>query len=927
MMAFTTHPPSRRPELVMGPPGPDGQRVVKDPRTGRYYNLGEQETFLLGQLDGARTDEAIRAAFEAEFGEPLSDEDLGDFLEMAREEGLLQGAEGGANHPPSRRPELVMGPPGPDGQCVVKDPRTGRYYNFGEQETFLLEQLDGARTDEAIRAAFEAEFGEPLSNEDLGDFLEMAREEGLLQGAEGGATADGARAAGPARLEDEDDEDASPSRGRRQSLLFWRMTLFDPDQLFNWLEPKLRFVWTRPFLVASAGCIVAAAVMVWTDRQEIVAHLPALLRWEIVALAWVTLVTATLLHEFAHGLTCKHHGGEVHEIGFLLMYFMPCLFCNVSDAWMIPEKSKRIWVTAAGGYCDLFVWALATFAWRLTLPGTLPNHLAWLVLSVCGARIFFNFNPLLKLDGYYILSDLVEIPNLRRRSLELVMGHLRWLLWGAARPSPEPRGRFLLGFGIMSWLYSLFFLGLMLAGMGRLLNPGLGPIAIGFTLFMVMVSVRYRFRGIFAGEVAKMIRMRRKRCAMWALGLGALPVVLTVGQIEQRVGGSFQLRPATRAELRAPVAGFLKEVAFDEGDRVSAGQLIAGMEVPDLTSRLAQKHAESCEARAKLRLLEIGPRPEERAEQRRRVERAKAWWDLAQHDLTRKRQAFQDELASLDHQIAQHRAELDYAEYALELSRKLMDKGALSREQYREAEMKRLACLAQGEQAKAQRHARLAEGTLGAEAELAHREKQWAEDRSTLVLLEAGTRPEEVEAARAHLARVEAEVRYLEGLRDKLVITSPVSGVITTPRLKERVGRFLNEGQPICTVETLANLEAEIAVTEQDVLRVRPGQEINLRARSLPFQTLNGRVERIAPRTPEGPDPNAAVPGREGQGASAADLGKKPESVIIYCRLDGSPWGLQPGMTGYARIHCGRRPIGEILAFHVRRFLRTEFWW
>ena len=844
---------------------------------------------------------------------------------MAREEGLLQGAEGGATHPPSRRPELVMGPPGPDRQCVVKDPRTGRYYHLGEQETFLLGQLDGARTDEAIRAAFEAEFGEPLSDEDLGDFLEMAREEGLLQGVEGGATADGTRAAGPARFED--DEDASPSRGRRQSLLFWRTTLFDPDQLFNWLEPKLRFVWTRPFLVASAGCIVAAAVMVWTDRQEIVAHLPVLLRWEIVALAWVTLVTATLLHEFAHGLTCKHHGGEVHEIGFLLMYFMPCLFCNVSDAWMIPEKSKRIWVTAAGGYCDLFVWALATFAWRLTLPGTLPNHLAWLVLSVCGARIFFNFNPLLKLDGYYILSDLVEIPNLRRRSWELVMGHLRWLLWGAARPSPEPRGRFLLGFGIMSWLYSLFFLGLMLAGMGRLLNPGLGPIAIGFTLFMVMVSVRYRFRGIVAGEVAKMIRMRRKRTAVWALGLGALPVVLTVGQIEQRVGGSFQLRPATRAELRVPVAGFLKEVAFEEGDRVSAGQFVARMEVPDLTSRLAQKHAESCEARAKLRLLEIGPRPEVLAEQRRRVERAKAWWDLAQHDLARKRQAFQDELASLDHQIAQHRAELDYAEYALEISRKLMDKGALSREQYREAEMKRLASLAQGEQAKAQRHARLAEGTLAAEAELALREKQWAEDRSTLVLLEAGTRPEEVEAARANLARVEAEVRYLEGLRDKLVITSPVSGVITTPRLKERVGRFLSEGQPIGTVETLANLEAEIAVTEQDVLRVRPGQEIHLRARSLPFQTLSGRVERIAPRTPEAPDPNAAVPGREGQGASAAELGQKPESVIIYCRLDGSPWGLQPGMTGYARIHCGRRPIGEILAFHVRRFLRTEFWW
>ncbi|MBV8554978.1 MAG: PqqD family protein, partial [Planctomycetaceae bacterium] len=153
MTAFTTHPPPRRTELVMGPPGPDGLRVVKDPGTGRYYHLGEQEAFLLGQLDGVRTDAAIRAAFEAQFGEPLSDADLGDFLEVAREQGLLQSAEGGATHPPSRRPELVIGPPGPDGLRVVKDPGTGQYYHLGEQETFLFEQLDGAQTVAAIRAA------------------------------------------------------------------------------------------------------------------------------------------------------------------------------------------------------------------------------------------------------------------------------------------------------------------------------------------------------------------------------------------------------------------------------------------------------------------------------------------------------------------------------------------------------------------------------------------------------------------------------------------------------------------------------------------------------------------------------------------------------------------------------------------------------
>jgi putative peptide zinc metalloprotease protein len=829
-----------------------------------------------------------------------------------------------ATIPPARRPELVMGPVAADGQRVVKNPRSGRYYHLGEQETFLLVRLDGAQSAEVIRAAFEAEFGEPLSEADLGDFLEMAGEQGLIESADGSANGS---AAEPDELDDEDGPSAASVRKRRQSLLFWRKSLFDPDRLFNWLEPKLRFLWTRAFLAASAGCILAATALVWIERRELVTGFSGVLRWDVVALAWLTLLAVTTLHEFAHGLTCKHHGGEVHEVGLLLMYFMPCLYCNVSDAWLIPEKSKRLWVTLAGGYCDLFLWALAVFAWRLTLPGTLLNHLAWLVASLCGVRIFFNFNPFLKLDGYYLLSDLLEMPNLRRRAWESVTGHLRCLLWGAARPAPEPRGRFLLGFGAMTWAYSLAFLCLMLAGMARLLDASWGPAAIGFTLFMVAVRVRRRLRGILTGEVATMIRMRRKRSAVWAVALGAVLVVLAAARMEDRVGGPFSIRPATRVDLRAPVAGFLKAVEFDEGDRVSAGQVVARLEVPDLLSRIAQKGAEVREARANLRVLEVGPRPEVVAEQRLRVQRAKDWRDLAEQDLERHRQVLQGELSKFDHMMDQNRAEYDYAEMALGLARKLLGKGALSHDQYRQAEVKRRVGHAQEEQIKSQKRARLAEGTLVSEAELARRDKQWAEDRSALALLEAGTRPEEIEVARAHLARVEEEARFLEGVRDRLVITSPVSGVVTTPRLKERIGLFLGEGQPICEVETLSVLEAEVAVAEQDILRVRPGQEIFLRARSLPFQTFAARVDRIAPATTRTQDPSGSVaPPPEDKGGTA-ERGKVPGSVIVYCRIAGSSWGLRTGMTGYARIHCGRRPVGEILACHLLRVLRTEFWW
>src|SRR5262249_6184130 len=192
--------------------------------------------------------------------------------------------------------------------------------------------------------------------------------------------------------------------------------------------------------------------------RELVSAFPNAWRWETALVVWLTLVVATFCHEFAHGLTCKHHGGEVHEVGFLALYFMPCFYCNVSDAWLFREKSKRLWVTLAGGYCGLWLLALGVLVWRLALADSPLDLLSWVVLSVLLVRVFFNFNPLLKLDGYYLLSDLLEIPNLRQRAWQHVSSHLRWLLWGAPRPTSDPRGRFLLVFGIASWLFSLVFL-------------------------------------------------------------------------------------------------------------------------------------------------------------------------------------------------------------------------------------------------------------------------------------------------------------------------------------------------------------------------------------------------------------------------------------------------------------------------------------
>jgi putative peptide zinc metalloprotease protein len=793
---------------------------------------------------------------------------------------------------------LVIRPLGDHGPYVVKDPRTGAYYHLGDEEHFLLTQLDGRQNAQAIRAAFAQRFGQPLTDEDLQDFLELDTARGLLQSE--GAPASATSAARAATSE----PPGTAPFGLR--LLYWRKNLFDPDRLFTWLAPKIAFFWTPAFVLFSAGCIVLAAGLLWANRHDAAQSLVSALRWETAPLAWLVLMLVTTCHEFAHGLTCKRHGGEVHEVGFLMIFFMPCFYCNVSDAWLFREKSRRLWVTFAGGYFELFLWALAVFLWRITTPDCLVNYLAFVVLSACGVQTLFNFNPLLKLDGYYLLSDWAEVPNLQQRSAAYVKGWLRRLLWGAARPEQEPRSRFLLLYGGVSWFYALAFLGLSLGVLGHILGARLGLLGLAAVLLLGLLSLRGLCHGLIAGEVRKMIVSRPKRTIVWALLLGGVPAALFLIPIEDRASGPFRVRPAVRAELRASVAGFLQNVCCDEGDRVSAGMLVARLEVPDLTSRLAQKQAELREAGAKLQLLEAGVRYEELAERRQRVERARAWRDLARGDLERSRQAHAEELARLDKQVAVNIAELEQAQLSLGRTRKLLAQRAASAEEADEAELRCRVIQARRAQAEADRRARQAKGTLEAEAELARRDKELADAQGTLTLLEAGTRPEELEAERARLARLQEEARYLEGLHHKLTVSSPVAGVVITPRLKERVGQYLKEGDLVGVVEQPGVLEAEITLSEQDVARVETGQRVELKARTLPFETFPASADRIAP---------------------AAGPGEVQSTVTIYCRLENTGAALRPGMSGHARVFTGRQSVGGFLLDRGLRFLRTEFWW
>ncbi len=812
---------------------------------------------------------------------------------------------------PGRRDDLVVRPVAGN-QYVIKDPVTEAYFQIGEQEWFLLSQLDATATSSSVLNAFEAKFGEELSSEDLNDFIEMVSQRHLLKDKAGTRP----RSKSYVDSEDENWNDASAGSGKksRQSILYWRYNLFDPDRLFNRVEPLLRWVWTLEFFVVSCIAITAAGAELWAHRLSFLAAFPQAMRWETFAFVWFTLIVATICHEFAHGLTCKHHGGEVHEVGFLMMFFTPCLYCNVSDAWLIPSKWHRLWVTLAGAWCDLCIWALATFVWRLTVMDSFVNYLASVVLSVCGARVFMNFNPLLKLDGYYLLSDWLEIPNLRGRSWERWLGWLRCVLWGAPRPPPAPRDFAVTLYGMISWTFSLMFLIFVFVNVTRLAQSRGGLIGVAIALFLATFTIKRLFRGFNGGEVRKMITGRPIRIAMWLTLLIAVPLVMGAVRIDERAGGTFHVRTGKRLEVRAEVAGFLKEVQFDEGDKVSSGALVARIEVPDLQSLITQKAAEVREVQANLQRLEIGSRPEEVQEQRAKVDRARQWRDLAVKDLERAQQGLKEELARFDQQITLHQAEVAFAQQSVTISERLYRKGVLAGEQLR-SEKKKVQ-MAEGllQQALSQKRTREASGNLQFEAELAKRVKDLADTEASLALLTAGARPQEIEAERARLEKFQEELDYNRDLQSKQVLRSTLTGFVTTPRLREKVGQFLEKGTLICTIEDLTSLEAEIDIPEDKMEGVQVGQTINLKARAFPLQTFTGRVDRIAP---------IATAAAEGTAAAAGQQG----TVTVYCRVDNPESQLRSGMSGYGRIYRGQQTLRSMAGMQILRYVRTEFWW
>jgi putative peptide zinc metalloprotease protein len=204
------------------------------------------------------------------------------------------------------------------------------------------------------------------------------------------------------------------------NILYWKIPVFDPDRLLTWMYKYLWWIFTWPFFAASVVLMLSAAFHVLLHFQTFHEKLPRYQEFfaiHTVLYMWISLGVVKVIHEFGHGLSCKAFKGECHEMGLLLMCLSPALYANVTDAWTVADKWKRIIISFAGIYVELVIAAIATFVWWYTPHLPVVNNIAMAVMVLCSvSTVVFNANPLMRFDGYYMMADWLEIPNLRDRS-------------------------------------------------------------------------------------------------------------------------------------------------------------------------------------------------------------------------------------------------------------------------------------------------------------------------------------------------------------------------------------------------------------------------------------------------------------------------------------------------------------------------------
>jgi putative peptide zinc metalloprotease protein len=486
---------------------------------------------------------------------------------------------------------------------VLKDPIGLNYFRFQEEEFALLKMLDGLASLDDLKRGFEDLFApQQISVEEIGQFVGMLHRSNLVIADMPGQ--------GQQLLKRRGERKRQEWLATLSNVLAIRFKGIDPERILSWLYPKVSWFFTRTALVICVLLALSALTLVLVQFDTFWSKLPSFHQFFAKGnWLWLALAVAItkVCHEFGHGLSCKHFGGECHELGFMMLVLTPCLYCNVSDSWMLPNKWHRASIGAAGMYVELVIASIATYVWWFSEPGFV-NEMALNTMFVCSvSTVIFNANPLLRYDGYYILSDLTEIPNLRQKATTILSRKLGTWCLGMEEPDdpflPKRNQVFFALYSVASAAYSWFITFSILMFLQKVFEPYrlevIGQI-IGLAAIGGLVVRPLWKLGHFFWVPGRLEQVKKERFRISLAVIGTVILAVLFLPLPYRIMCTLDVEARDARTVYVEQPGSVVEVRVHAGQQVKKGDLLARLENTDLELKVSDLKLQAAQLESQL---------------------------------------------------------------------------------------------------------------------------------------------------------------------------------------------------------------------------------------------------------------------------------------------------------------------------------------
>ncbi len=362
-------------------------------------------------------------------------------------------------------------------------------------------------------------------------------------------------------------------RSRLMNVMFLRIPLFDPDTILKKSLPVIRKIITLPGAVVwfLTACIALKVVIDNFDAASSQAQ--AVLAPANLIFLYAGLVLTKVVHEFGHSIVCRRFGGEVHTMGLMLIVFTPLPYMDATSSWSLQSRWQRALVGASGMIFEIFTASLAVFVWANTGTGIIHSVAYNMMIVASVSTILFNANPLLRYDGYYVLSDLIDIPNLHTRSKSHLQYIAEYYLFGcrdATSPAQSPREAvWLTVFGLLSGIYRfVVYAAIILFVADKFFLAGALMAVVGVVNWVVVPLFRI---GKYLAADDRLARTRSRAVTVSIGCIAALIMFLTICPFPSsfRAPGVLEAESFIRVVNNAP--GYVHKVLVPSGTEVLEG--------------------------------------------------------------------------------------------------------------------------------------------------------------------------------------------------------------------------------------------------------------------------------------------------------------------------------------------------------------------